>query len=97
MLLLLVGGPAMWLAVKFYNVTPEVSRHYYIAPSMYRLAALLILPLLWPGGLWSTLGPQRKPEEYAPFIERAIYWLILLDLGFVLDGLWIGNYLLSRP
>jgi 4-hydroxybenzoate polyprenyltransferase len=60
----------------------------FVAP-VARVFVVLLLAGLWPGGLWSPAGPERKPEEYAPFIERALYWLILLDVAFVLDGLLI--------
>jgi len=54
-----------------------------------RVLAFLLLPALWPGGLWSATGPERKPEQYAPFIERALYWFVVMDAAFVLDGLLI--------
>ena len=47
----------------------------------------LLLASLWPGGLWSAAGHERGPEEYGPFIERAIYWMIVMDAAFVLDGM----------
>jgi 4-hydroxybenzoate polyprenyltransferase len=59
-------------------------------PPMARVLALVLLTTLWPGGLWSPLGPQRKPAEYSPFIERALYWFIVLDVAFVADG-WLMN------
>jgi 4-hydroxybenzoate polyprenyltransferase len=58
----------------------------FVAP-VARVVASLLLASLWPGGLWSAGTKQRGPEEYAPFIERAIYWIIIMDAAFVLDGL----------
>jgi len=60
-----------------------------LLPPVARVLAVLILAMLWPGGLWSVRGPERKPAEYSPFIERALYWLIVMDAAFVLDGLLI--------
>lgn len=54
-----------------------------------RVLAAVLLASMWPGGLWAVTGPQRQPEEYAPFIERAIYWMLALDAAFLLDGLLI--------
>jgi 4-hydroxybenzoate polyprenyltransferase len=56
-------------------------------PPLARVFAGVILAGLWPGRLWSGAGPQRTPEEYAPFIDRALYWMIFLDAAFVLDAL----------
>jgi len=58
------------------------------APPVARTFALLLLPTLWPGGLWSVMGTARRPAEYGRFIERVIYWLILLDAAFVFDTAW---------
>jgi len=58
----------------------------FVAP-VARVFAGLLLASLWPGGLWSAAGHLRRPDEYAPFIERAIYWMIVADGAFVLDGL----------
>jgi len=56
-------------------------------PPIARVFAALLLPALWPGGLWSATGPERKPAEYAPFIERTLYWMVAMDAAFVLDAL----------
>jgi 4-hydroxybenzoate polyprenyltransferase len=64
-----------------------------ITPPMARVAALLLLAVLWPGGLWSKAGPKREPAQYSVFIERAIYWMILMDAAFVIDALIAGNVL----
>ena len=61
----------------------------YISPLVARLFALLVLPVLWPGGLWSAMGTERKPQEYGRFIERTIYWMMLLDVAFVVDAVWM--------
>jgi hypothetical protein len=61
----------------------------HLSPPVARLFALLLLPVLWPGGLWSALGPARKPQEYGRFIERTIYWMMLLDVAFVVDATWM--------
>jgi len=58
-----------------------------VIPPLARVFALLALPALWPGRLWSPLGSERKPETYEPFVERLLYWLILLDAAFVIDAL----------
>jgi hypothetical protein len=58
-----------------------------ITPPVLRVLAIVLLAGLWPGGLWSVAGPDRKPAEYAPFIERALYWIIAMDAAFVLDAL----------
>lgn len=55
-------------------------------PPLFRGVAGVVLVLLWPGRLWSRLGTKREPDEYAPFIERLLYWLIVLDVAFVLDA-----------
>jgi hypothetical protein len=60
-----------------------------LVPPLARVVALVVLALLWPGRLWSGAGPQRKVAEYAPFIERALYWLLLLDAAFVADALML--------
>jgi len=54
-------------------------------PPVARVFALLMLTALWPGGLWSSAGPERQPEQYAPFIPRMLYWFIVLDASFVAD------------
>lgn len=65
----------------------QVSPPTHIVAPVARVFAGLALASLWPGGLWSATGRSRRPEEYAPFIERAIYWIIVMDGAFVLDGL----------
>jgi 4-hydroxybenzoate polyprenyltransferase len=67
----------------------------WVAP-IARVAALLLLAGLWPGGLWSATGPKREPAQYGAFIERALYWMILMDLAFVLDGLIISSVALHQ-
>jgi 4-hydroxybenzoate polyprenyltransferase len=68
------------------SVWAESSEKPFVAP-VARVFAGLLLASLWPGGLWSATGPRRSPEEYAPFIERAIYWMIVMNVAFVLDGM----------
>ncbi|MFO8014354.1 MAG: UbiA family prenyltransferase [Phycisphaerae bacterium] len=55
---------------------------------MARVFALLLLAALWPGGLWSAAGPERRPEQYGRFIPRMLYWLIVMDAAFVADA-WL--------
>jgi len=50
-----------------------------------RVFAALLLAAMWPGGLWSAAGPERRPEQYSRFIPRMLYWLILMDAAFVAD------------
>jgi len=50
-----------------------------------RLFAFLLLAAMWPSGLWSAAGPERRPEAYRRFIPRMLYWLILMDAAFVAD------------
>ncbi|MBM4019528.1 MAG: hypothetical protein FJ288_14620 [Planctomycetes bacterium] len=57
----------------------------FVAP-VARVLAAMLLPALWPGGLWSAAGHERKPDEYKPFTQRALYWLIVMDVAFILDG-----------
>ncbi len=52
-----------------------------------RVFAALLLANLWPGGLWSAAGLERKPAEYSRFIERTLYWFIIMDVAFLLDGM----------
>jgi 4-hydroxybenzoate polyprenyltransferase len=67
---------------------PAEGEMRFVAPVARTLAAML-LPVLWPGGLWSSARPKRKPEEYGVFIERTLYWYIVMDVAFVLDALLI--------
>jgi 4-hydroxybenzoate polyprenyltransferase len=50
-----------------------------------RVFALLLLAAMWPGGLWSSGGPEREPGQVEVFIPRMLYWLIVLDASFVAD------------
>jgi len=92
----IVLGIGFWMATPVLSTlapfhtraNPVLSPHF--VPPMARVLALALLAMLWPGGLWSPLGPERKPAEYSPFIERALYWFIVLDLAFVADG-WLMN------
>jgi hypothetical protein len=88
----IIGSIGMWMTANLLNTggsaqTGDMAFHSRIFPPLARAVALVILPLLWPGGLFSPLGRERKPEEYGKFIERTIYWMILLDAAFVLDAL----------
>jgi len=76
----LAGGLGMWALV-------HAAHHSVLVPPLARVFAAVALASFWPGRLWSAAGPERTPEEYAPFIERALYWLILLDGAFVVDAL----------
>ena len=76
----LVAGLGMWMLM-YTRLTAN------FMPPLARVFAVLVLAGLWPGRLWSGAGPSRTPDEYAPFIERTIYWLIFLDAAFVLDAL----------
>jgi len=76
----LLGGLGMWF------IAHTVHGPGFVPP-LARVFAAVALASLWPGRLWSGAGPQRTPDEYAPFIERALYWLILLDAAFVVDAL----------
>ena len=82
-----IAAAVAGFAMIAFSMTPAAEGRF-IAP-VARIFALLLLAGLWPGGLWSAAGPERRPEEYAPFIERGIYWLIVLDASFVLDGMLI--------
>jgi len=75
-----VAGLGMWIVMYARLVANFI-------PPLARVFAGIILAALWPGRLWSGAGPRRTPDEYAPFIERALYWLIFLDAAFVLDAL----------
>ncbi len=74
------AGLAMWMLV------PAVSEGD-VVPPVARVFALVGLALLWPGRPWSAAGHERRPEQYGPFIERALYWLVAADAAFVLDAL----------
>jgi len=50
-----------------------------------RVFAVVLLTALWPGGLWSAVGPMRRPDQYEPFIARMLYWFIVMDAAFVAD------------
>jgi 4-hydroxybenzoate polyprenyltransferase len=82
-----VGGFGM-IALSTALYPPAEGGVRFVAP-VARVFAAMLLPALWPGGLWSAAGPQRRPEEYAPFTERALYWLIAMDAAFVLDGMLV--------
>lgn len=81
----LVGGLALLAAAPLH-----VGARALTAP-VARLGAALLLPMLWPGPLLWAGGHERRPEQYAPFIERMLYWLIVMDAAFVLDAF------LTRP
>jgi len=53
-----------------------------------RVFAAMLLASLWPGGLWSAAGPERKPEQYSRFVSRMLYWMIVMDAAFVADA-WL--------
>ena len=78
---ILIALPTAWPAIQ--------KGPTYFVPPVARVVAVLVLAMLWPGGLRPATGNLRKPAEYAPFIQRALYWLILMDAAFVLDGLLI--------
>jgi 4-hydroxybenzoate polyprenyltransferase len=86
-------GLGMWMigVPAFASAMRGQGRPTRLVPPLARAVALVALALLWPGRLWSGAGPQRKPAEYAPFIERALYWLVLLDAAFVVDGLMLED------
>jgi 4-hydroxybenzoate polyprenyltransferase len=93
LVLTLVGGVGLWVCAPMLASLAQVpgdgsvGAGVHVVPPLARVLALLVLVALWPGRLWSAAGPERKPAEYSPFIERTLYWLILLDVAFVLDGL----------
>jgi 4-hydroxybenzoate polyprenyltransferase len=95
----IVVGLGMWMlaGLNAFAAFPSQGGHPLeggLLPPLGRALALVVLPLLWPGKLFSPLGPQRKPEEYGKFIERTIYWMIALDAGFVLDALLLRRGML---
>jgi 4-hydroxybenzoate polyprenyltransferase len=83
------AGLAMWMVVLPLFAARAGTATTRLVPPLARVVALVVLALLWPGRLWSPMGPQRKPAEYAPFIERALYWLVLLDAAFVVDRIML--------
>jgi hypothetical protein len=70
---------------------PDYAGSEKLVVPIARVVALLLLASLWPGGLWSATGPKRESAQYSSFIERALYWIILMDIAFVLDGLIIAH------
>jgi hypothetical protein len=79
---------AGFLMVAVWTMMPNIFSDLMMPP-IARTAALIFLAFLWPGGLWSAAGPLRQPAEYGKFIERALYWYIVLDAAFVVDSwLW---------
>jgi len=56
-----------------------------------RVFAAMLLASLWPGGLWSAAGPERKPEQYSRFIHRMLYWMIVMDAAFAADAWLMGR------
>jgi len=58
--------------------------HWFQVP-VVRVFAMVLLAAMWPGGLWSAVGPKRQPAQYEPFIARMLYWFILMDVAFVAD------------
>jgi len=97
----LVLGIGFWMASPVLNaVLSSPAQDHAILPTQFvppmaRVLALALLATLWPGGLWSPLGPERQPAEYGPFIERALYWFIVLDVAFVADG-WLMSLAAGR-
>jgi hypothetical protein len=97
----IVLGIGFWMVAPVLNAVtsfPSQGHHalsMQFVPPMARVLALALLATLWPGGLWSPLGPERKPAEYGPFIERALYWFIVLDVAFVADG-WLMSLAANR-
>ena len=87
-----LAGLAIWIGCRVLGgelpLQTILGRCAIGAPPVARILALLVLPTLWPGGLWAVTGPERRPDEYGRFIERGLYWLILLDAAFVLDTAW---------
>jgi len=98
----IIASVGMWLLAGLINPGASSPSHggilapnHRLFPPLARAFALAALPLLWPGRLFSPLGPERKPQEYGKFIERAIYWMILLDAGFVIDAFLLRQGLMQ--
>lgn len=60
-----------------------------------RVFALLLLPTLWPSRLWSPATITSRPEQYALFIPRMLFWFIVMDAAFLLDGLLLSPVFLK--